>query len=53
MIVAIVPVIVAIVGLLIYVMSTTNVKLTEIGRILFFCGVLVSVWVAAEHMVRV
>jgi len=35
------PVIVAVVGVLIYALME-NPKLAEIGRILFFCGVLVA-----------
>jgi hypothetical protein len=51
MAIIIVPVIVAVVGALMYALSA-NPKLQEIGRLLFFCGALISVWVAANHAVK-
>lgn len=38
------PLLVAVLGVLMYALCT-NPKLIEIGRILFFCGALVTVWV--------
>lgn len=52
MLIAIAPLLIAVVGLLIYVLAA-NAKTVEIGRILFFCGTLVSTWVVAAHMTKV
>jgi hypothetical protein len=43
MIVATVPAAFAFVGVLLYALSASP-KLAEIGRILFFCGLLVALW---------
>lgn len=51
-IIATVPLIVLLLGLVMYLVPTQNTKINEIGRILFFCGVLVSVYIAAGHVVR-
>jgi hypothetical protein len=50
--VAIVPVLVALVGLVLYLVPMTNPKPTEIGRILFWTGVLVTLLSLAGHSVK-
>lgn len=49
--IAIVPLIALIVGLLVYVLAS-NSKAVELGRITFFCGLLVTLFVAAKHVVK-
>jgi len=49
--VAIIPLIVAIVGLLMYVLAS-QAKVVEIGRIMFWTGLLVSLFVAAEKTLK-
>lgn len=53
MFIAIIPLVVALVGLLMYVIPQSNTKVTEIGRILFFCGVLVTLWLAGNKTVHI
>jgi TM2 domain-containing membrane protein YozV len=48
---AILPLIVAIVGVLIYALASRD-KVAEIGRILFFVGALVSTWAYATHVLH-
>lgn len=48
MIIILVPVLVAVLGCLVYALSS-NAKVAELGRLLFFCGALVSTSVAASH----
>lgn len=43
---------VALVGLLIYLLTTTQTKITEVGRIMFFCGLLVFIAQMANHVVN-
>lgn len=43
---------VALVGLLMYVLAS-NAKVVEVGRILFFCGVLVAVWLSGAKTLRI
>ncbi len=50
MFIAIIPFIIAIVGVLMYALST-NVKLARIGEIMFFCGLLVTLFVAAKQTI--
>ena len=50
--VAIIPLLVAIIGLLIYVLAS-NGKLVEVGRILFSCGTLVALFVFARTVLRI
>jgi uncharacterized membrane protein len=50
--VAIVPVLVALVGLVLYLIPMTNLKPTEIGRILFWTGVLVTLFAVSAHSVK-
>jgi Na+/phosphate symporter len=53
MLVATIPIIVLIVGVLMYALSA-NPKLSEIGRIMFFCGLFVALLVLGhEGAVRV
>lgn len=47
----IVPAFVALIGLLLHFFST-NGKLAEVGRILLFCGVLVTLFVFSDQNVR-
>lgn len=50
--VAIVPVLAIIVGTLVYALSA-NGKVAELGRLTFFAGMLVEVYVLAGHAVSV
>jgi len=51
MLVAYLPLLVAIIGLLVYVLAS-NAKAVEIGRLLFFAGILVTVLTLQGHTVR-
>ena len=44
------PLLVAIIGVLIYVLATTNAKVAEVGRIMFWTGLLAFL-MAARYMV--
>jgi len=48
---AAVPVIVCILGVLVYALSA-NPKSSEMGRLAFFAGLFVALLVVAEHIVR-
>jgi hypothetical protein len=50
MLIAIVPLIAAIIGLLIYVLAS-NAKVSEVGRLLMACGMLVTLFVTASKHV--
>lgn len=52
MLIAIIPLLIALVGVLMYALCT-NPKLQEIGRILFFCGMFVITWVLAKATVHI
>ena len=52
MLIAILPVIVLVLGLLLWALSSNPVP-KEAGRIMFFCGLLVVCFVAAKYSVRV
>ncbi len=52
MLIAIVPLIVAVCGALIYAFAS-NSKLQEMGRILFFVGVLWAVWAVAGKALKI
>lgn len=52
MLIAIIPFIVAIIGVLMYALCA-NPKLQEIGRIMFFCGMFIITWVLAKETLRV
>lgn len=43
MVIYLVP-LVAVIGLVIYLLAKNNAEAKEIGRILFFCGVFVTLW---------
>lgn len=51
MLIAIVPLIAMLVGLLVYVLAT-NQKAVELGRLTFFAGLLITLLVAARHVVK-
>jgi hypothetical protein len=51
MLIAIVPLLAAILGLLVYVLAS-NSKAVELGRLTYFAGILVTLLVAARHMVK-
>ncbi len=46
------PVLAAVIGLLVYALSV-NPKVAELGRLAFGCGLLVALFVFAQHGVRV
>lgn len=52
MMIVLLPLLAAIVGLLAYALAS-NAKIAEIGRLLFFAGVLVTLLVLAERVVKV
>lgn len=51
MLIAVFPLVVAIIGLLMYVLAS-NTKVAEIGRAMFWCGLFVTLFAAASHTVR-
>ena len=50
-VIAIVPALVAIIGAALYLMAA-NPKAAELGRIAFFCGLLVLMFALAGHVLR-
>jgi Na+/phosphate symporter len=52
MIIATVPLLVCVIGALIYAL-TTRAELKEMGRLMFACGLLVALFVAAKHVVNI
>ncbi len=48
---AFLPAFVAIVGLVVYVLAG-NAKAAELGRLAFFAGLFIQVWLFAGHVVR-
>ena len=52
MLITILPFLIAIIGVLAYALSS-NAKVSEIGRILFFCGILVTIWALSGHTIKV
>ncbi len=48
MLVVILPLLVAIVGVLVYALSA-NAKVAEIGRLAYFAGVVVTLWQCASR----
>jgi|KBSSwiStaDraftv2_1062776.scaffolds.fasta_scaffold00132_25 hypothetical protein len=50
--IAIIPLLAAIVGLLIYVLAA-NAKVVEVGRALFWCGLLVTLFTVASKVIKV
>lgn len=51
MIIAVVPFILAVIGALLYALAT-NGKVSEVGRIMFFCGLLVLTFALAREVVH-
>ncbi len=51
MLIAIVPVVVLLIGLLVYALSS-NGKVAELGRIAFSCGLLVALFGVAKTVMR-
>ncbi len=51
-VVAILPAVVCIVGLLVYLLAS-NPKAVELGRLAFFAGLFCLTWALAGHTVRV
>ena len=51
MLIALVPVVLAIAGALVYALSS-NAKAAELGRILFFCGLFWLTYGLAAHTLR-
>jgi len=52
MIIAVIPLLVAIIGLLMYILAS-NAKVAEIGRIMFFCGLLALMFSTARETFRI
>lgn len=52
MIIAVIPLILALVGLLLYALAA-NPKVSEIGRISFFCGLLVLTFAFAKTVIHI
>lgn len=51
MLIAYIPLLVALLGLVVYALAT-NTKVAETGRLAYACGLLVTLFVAAKHVVR-
>lgn len=49
-VITLIPILVCIVGLLMYILLS-NPKAQELGRIMFFCGLLVVLWTAPHGSV--
>lgn len=52
MLIAIIPLIIALIGVLMFALCT-SAKLQEIGRIMFFCGMFVITWVLAKETIHI
>lgn len=52
MIIAIVPLLIAVLGLLIYVLAS-NAKVVEVGRALMWCGILVTLLAAMSRVIKI
>ena len=50
MFLAIIPILVLVIGLLLYALAT-NGKVAEMGRIMFFCGMIVVTYALSSHLV--
>lgn len=48
---AILPLVVALIGLVLYALAS-NPKVAEIGRIVFFCGMLTLTWTLSRVVLR-
>lgn len=51
MVIAYFPLIIALIGLLMY-MLTTNAKVTEVGRLMFASGLLVTLFTMASKVIK-
>lgn len=51
MAITIFPILIAVIGILLYFVSA-NGKVQEVGRIMFFCGLLVLTFVLSREIVR-
>lgn len=51
MAIAIFPIIIAVIGILLYFISA-NGKVQEVGRLMFFCGLLVLTFVLSREVIR-
>jgi len=51
MVIAYLSLLVAIIGLVTYALAS-NAKVTEVGRLLFFAGLLVTLWSLQGHTVK-
>jgi len=51
MLIVLLPLLVAVVGVLVYALSA-NAKLAEIGRLMFFAGLLVTLYFASGKVVK-
>lgn len=47
--IAYIPILVALIGLLLYALSSRNPKVAELGRIAFFCGLLAVCFAFAKQ----
>jgi hypothetical protein len=52
MFIAVIPLLVAIIGLLMYILAT-NTKVAEIGRLMFACGLLALMFASARESIRI
>lgn len=50
-IILLVPLLVCLLGVLVYALAS-NPKLVEIGRLAYFAGLLVTLLVTAQHLIR-
>jgi Na+/phosphate symporter len=47
-----IPILILVIGLVLYFIAS-NPKVTEVGKIMFFCGLFVTTWQLAGRTVRV
>ncbi len=52
MFIAVVPLLVAIIGLLLYLLAS-NAKVAEVGRLMFACGLLALMFASARESIRI
>ncbi len=52
MLIAVIPLLVAIIGLLLYLLAA-NAKVAEVGRLMFACGLLALMFASAREAVRI
>ena len=52
MFIAVIPLLVAIIGLLLYILAS-NAKVSEIGRLMFACGLLALMFASARESIRI